>query len=50
MQITCPDCSNSIEIPENTEIGDVLVCANCGVELEVTSTTPVTLDYLLAQK
>ncbi|MDA1338083.1 MAG: lysine biosynthesis protein LysW [bacterium] len=49
-QVNCPDCSKSVSLPDNTEVGDVLVCDSCEVELEVTNLEPTQVDHLLAQK
>ena len=50
MQVNCPDCSSPVSLPNNSEIGDILVCSNCEVELEITNLDPIQVDYLLAQK
>ncbi len=48
----CPDCGTVLPIPEDVEVGDVVVCTNeeCGVELEIVNTNPVEVDYLMIQK
>jgi alpha-aminoadipate carrier protein LysW len=33
----CPDCDAEIEIPADTEIGEIISCSGCGLELEVKS-------------
>ena len=33
----CPDCDAELEIPSDTEIGEILSCSGCGLELEVKS-------------
>jgi len=48
--IKCPDCSSTISFLDNSEIGDVIVCDNCEVELEIVNLDPAQVDYLLAQK
>jgi lysine biosynthesis protein LysW len=51
-QTVCPDCGSPLNIPDDVEVGDVIVCDNeeCGVELEVVNTDPVEVDYLMIQK
>jgi len=49
-QVNCPDCSAPVSFLDNSEIGDVVVCDNCEVELEITNLNPAQVDYLLAQK
>jgi alpha-aminoadipate carrier protein LysW len=38
--VTCPECAAEIALAENTEVGEILVCPDCGVDLEVTSLDP----------
>ncbi len=32
---SCPDCDAELEIPSDTEIGEIVSCSGCGLELEV---------------
>lgn len=55
--IACLDCETALEIPTdpdtgklNPEIGDVLVCGECGAEMEIVKTEPVEIDYLYVMK
>ncbi len=43
----CPDCEVIIRLPEDAEIGDMLDCPSCGIELEVVGLDPPELDYAL---
>jgi len=43
MTVTCPECEAEFDIPDNTQIGEIVVCPDCGVELEVESIEPPTL-------
>jgi alpha-aminoadipate/glutamate carrier protein LysW len=38
--VTCPECAAEITLAEGTEVGEILVCPDCGVDLEVTSLEP----------
>jgi lysine biosynthesis protein LysW len=42
--ITCPVCAEELEVPAEEwaafDIGDVLVCEDCGAELEIESLDP----------
>ena len=38
----CPECSCVIEI-ENPEVGDIVECSECGIELEIISLDPLVL-------
>ncbi len=31
----CPDCDADLEVPQDTEKGEILSCPGCGLELEV---------------
>lgn len=36
----CPECGTNVTLPGDALEGELLVCAHCGVELEVQSTDP----------
>jgi len=40
----CPECDGAVSFSTGTEIGEILPCPDCGVELEVRSLEPVTLQ------
>jgi alpha-aminoadipate carrier protein LysW len=44
MNGTCPECEAVVSLASGTELGEILVCPDCGVELEVTSLDPVVLS------
>jgi alpha-aminoadipate carrier protein LysW len=39
----CPECDAEITLEDVME-GEIVVCPDCGVDLEVTSLEPLTLD------
>jgi lysine biosynthesis protein LysW len=39
----CPECGTPVDQPE-IQLGEVLVCAGCGADLEVISENPVTVE------
>lgn len=39
----CPECAGEVELANDLMVGEIVECADCGAELEVVSTTPVTL-------
>lgn len=41
--VECPECGANIEMENNVEVGEIISCADCGAELEVTVIDPVTL-------
>ena len=38
--VNCPECAAEITLVEGTEVGEILVCPDCGVDLEVLSLEP----------
>ncbi len=45
--VTCTECAAEISLAENTEIGEIIVCPDCGVDLEVLALQP-TAEVALA--
>lgn len=43
-QVTCPECSADINLAAGTVQGEILVCPDCGVDLEVVSINPPAVD------
>lgn len=41
--INCPECDAQIKL-ENPVINEIVVCPECGIELEVISLQPLKLD------
>jgi len=39
----CPECVAQIELPADTVVAEIVVCQDCGVELEVVSIDPASL-------
>ncbi len=39
----CPVCGAEIEIADNVISGELVICGDCGVELELLETDPVKL-------
>ena len=42
---TCPECEASIVL-DNPTRGEIVSCPDCGVELELTNTSPVVLELV----
>ena len=42
--ITCPECEAQIGLDAGTEAGEIIVCSDCGVDLEVTSIEPAAVQ------
>jgi alpha-aminoadipate carrier protein LysW len=43
-QTTCPECAAEITLEASTEVGEILVCPDCGIDLEVVSLEPPELE------
>jgi alpha-aminoadipate carrier protein LysW len=41
---TCPECDAEVEVGAGVEEGEIVVCGDCGAELEVIGVNPVKLD------
>lgn len=39
----CPECAGGVEFTRTPLRGEVVRCGDCGVELEVTNTEPISL-------
>jgi lysine biosynthesis protein LysW len=39
----CPACDEDVELDDDVELSEVIVCASCERELEVVSVDPLTL-------
>jgi alpha-aminoadipate carrier protein LysW len=42
--VLCPECEAEVTLAANTEVGEILVCPDCGVDLEVTSLNPALVE------
>ena len=42
--VYCPECAAEITLVETTEVGEIIVCPDCGVDLEVTALEPATVQ------
>ncbi len=42
--VTCPECAAEIALEADTEVHEILVCPDCGVDLEVISLDPAAVE------
>ena len=42
--VICPECEAEIVLEAGTEVGEIIVCPDCGVDLEVMSLEPATIQ------
>jgi len=40
----CPECAADLALAADVEEGEIVVCPDCGAELEVMSLDPLTVD------
>lgn len=40
----CPECMADLSLPDDVMESEIISCQDCGVELEVTSLSPLTLE------
>ena len=40
----CIECGAELDLADDLEQGEIVVCPDCGVELEVIDVNPITLD------
>jgi len=41
---TCPECEAKLDLAAGTEVGEIIVCSDCGVDLEVIGLEPATVQ------
>ena len=41
---TCPECNGSLNLGEDLQQSEIVVCPDCGVELEVVGLDPIALE------
>jgi alpha-aminoadipate carrier protein LysW len=44
MTVECVECAAPVETPADVMMGEILVCGECGAELEVRQLTPLTVE------
>ena len=42
--VKCPECDAEITLDANAEVGEIIVCPDCGVDLEVTLLSPAQVE------
>jgi len=42
--VSCPECGAEITLDKTVEAGEIVVCPDCCVDLEVTSLSPATVQ------
>jgi alpha-aminoadipate/glutamate carrier protein LysW len=42
--IACPECAAELKLADGTEVGEIVVCSDCGVDLEVIALEPAAVQ------
>ncbi len=42
--VSCPECAAVVALEAGTEVGEIFVCPDCGVDLEVTALDPAAVQ------
>lgn len=42
--VVCVECAGEIEISDDVMLGEVALCQDCGVELEITALAPLQVE------
>lgn len=42
--VTCPECAAEMTLEAGVEVGEIIVCPDCGVDLEVTALNPAAVE------
>jgi len=42
--VTCPECGAETSLDATVEVGEILVCKDCGVDLEITALNPAAVQ------
>lgn len=42
--VECPECAAELKLEAGIEEGEIVVCADCGAELEVLSVDPIVVE------
>jgi alpha-aminoadipate carrier protein LysW len=42
--VTCPECEAEITLDAGTESGEIIVCSDCGVDLEIIALDPAAVQ------
>lgn len=49
-KIKCPECAVEIKLNAEPELGDIAVCNECGLEVEVTNLEPLEVEPVMEEK
>lgn len=44
MNVTCPECGAEFTLDPGTELNEIIVCPDCGVDLELVELNPPSVE------
>jgi alpha-aminoadipate/glutamate carrier protein LysW len=44
MNVTCPECGAEFNLDQGTEQNEIIVCPDCGVDLEIVDLDPPSVE------
>ncbi|KKR33545.1 MAG: Lysine biosynthesis protein LysW [candidate division CPR2 bacterium GW2011_GWC1_39_9] len=50
LELKCPDCGETIILDESFEAGELVICGNCGLEMEILEVDPLKFRPLEEEK
>ncbi|GAC1343850.1 MAG: lysine biosynthesis protein LysW [Candidatus Dormibacteria bacterium] len=50
MSAACPECDAGVTTTDDVEVGEIVQCPECAVDLEVTARDPVRLELAPAEE
>ncbi len=50
MKTECLECGATIELADDVELAEIVVCPDCGVEWEVVSLDPISVELAPEEK
>ncbi|OIP24259.1 hypothetical protein AUK11_03640 [bacterium CG2_30_37_16] len=50
MELKCPDCGETIILDKSFESGELVICENCGLEMEIIEVDPLEVRPLEEEK
>lgn len=42
--VICVECEGNVDVADDVIVGEILECPDCGVELEITAVSPLTIE------
>ena len=43
-KVICTECEAEIDLSSDSELGEIVVCPDCGIDLEITGLSPLKVE------